>query len=323
MAPAQPDKLLLRVKSISWEAQGICAYELVAIDGSELPPFTAGAHVDLHLPNGLVRSYSLLNDQTETSRYVVGVNRDPASRGGSRHMHEVLRPGDTLPVSPPRNNFELNETAEQSVFIAGGIGITPILSMIRRLDALGRDWRLYYCARTRKNAAFLKVLRDLQGDRDDRIVYNYDGEAGGRLLDMADVVARAGPAAHVYCCGPLPMLKAFEAATEQLPDSQVHVEYFSAAEAPSLDGGFTVELAKSGRSLSIPQGKSILDAVLDAGVQVPYSCMEGVCGSCETAVLEGVPEHRDLILSKEEKASNKTMLICCSGSKGAKLVLDL
>lgn len=323
MAPTQSDKLLLRVKSISWEAQSICAFEMVAIDGAMLPAFSAGAHIDLHLPNGLVRSYSLLNDQSERNRYVIGVNRDPASRGGSRLMHESLRPGDTLTVTPPRNNFELNEDADQSVFIAGGIGITPILGMIRRLNALGKDWRLYYCARTRKNAAFLSELRALQGDREDRIVYNYDGEFGGKLLDMAAVIGPSADNAHFYCCGPLPMLKAFEQATGLLPGEQVHVEYFTAAEPPSLEGGFTVELAKSARTLTIPQGKSILDAVLDAGIQVPYSCMEGVCGSCETAVLDGVPEHRDLILSKDERASNKTMLICCSGSKGGKLVLDL
>lgn len=323
MPTASSEKLILRLRSITFEAQGICAFELVSIDGFDLPPFTAGAHIDLHLPNGLVRSYSLLNSQDERHRYVIGVNRDPASRGGSRVLHETLRPGDTLTVSAPRNNFLLDETAEKSLFIAGGIGITPILGMIRRLEALDRPWRLYYCARTRKNAAFLADLRALAGSRGDRIVYNYDGETGGTLLDLSTVIGTADDRTHVYCCGPLPMLAAFEQATSLLPGERVHVEYFSAKDPPSLDGGFVVELARSGQTLAIPQGKSILDAVLDAGIQVPFSCMEGVCGSCETRVIEGTPEHRDLILSKDEKASNKTMLICCSGSKGDRLVLDL
>ena len=317
------DTMQVRVRSVTWEAQGVLALELVAVDGRNLPPFTAGAHVDLFLPSGLVRSYSICNDQDEQHRYVIGVNRDANSRGGSRYLHEVLRAGDTLTVSHPRNNFPLNEDAADSLLISGGIGITPLLAMVRRLEKLGRAWRLYYCSRTRKSAAFLGELRALSGEHPDRITYNYDGDRGGKLLNLAAVISSAGPDTHLYCCGPLPMLEAFEQAASLRPPSTVHVEYFAAKESPSLEGGFEVELAKSGRTVNVPAGKSILDTLLDVGIQVPYSCMEGVCGSCETRVLAGLPDHRDLILGTEEKAANKTMMICCSGSKGSRLVLDL
>lgn len=317
------ETIQMRVRSITWEAQGVLALELVAVDGAELPPFTAGAHVDLYLPNGLVRSYSICSDQEERHRYVIGVNRDANSRGGSRYLHEILRAGDTLTISPPRNNFPLNEGAAESLLISGGIGITPLLAMIRRLEKLDRSWRLYYCSRTRKSAAFLSELRALSGDRPDRITYNYDGDRGGTLLDLAAVVGSAGADTHLYCCGPLPMLEAFERATSLRPPATVHVEYFAAKDTPSLEGGFEVELAQSDVTLNVPVGKSILDTLLDAGILVPHSCMEGVCGSCETRVLSGIPDHRDLILNKEEKAANKTMMICCSGSKGNRLVLDL
>ena len=308
--------LQLRIRSATWEAPDILSYELRAVEGGELPAFTAGAHVDLTLPNGLIRSYSLVNDQSERHRYVIAVQKDRASRGGSTWVHERLRPGDVLTVNGPRNNFPLHESAAKSVFIAGGIGITPIVGMVRRLRELNRDCTLYYCARTRASAAFADVL---QGD----VRFNFDGEPGGKLLDIGGVVRQWPPGTHFYCCGPLPMLAAFEAATAALPRDQVHVEYFSAKEPPAAAGGFTVVLAKSGKQVAVPAGKTILETLLDAGMEVPYSCMEGVCGTCEARVIEGVPDHRDLVLSEAEHASGKTMMICCSGCKGDRLVLDL
>ena len=308
--------LELRVRSATWEAPDILSYELRALDGRELPAFTAGAHIDLTLPNGLIRSYSLVNDQSERHRYVIGVQKDRASRGGSTWVHENLRPGGLVTVNGPRNNFPLDESAARSVLIAGGIGITPIVSMVRRLAALQKEWTLFYCARTRAQAAFSDAL---QGD----VRYNFDGEPGGKLLDMAAVVADWPAGTHFYCCGPLPMLAAFEAATAALPREQVHVEYFTAKEPPAVAGGFNVVLAKSGRQFAVPPGKTILETLLDAGLEVPYSCMEGVCGTCETRVVEGVPDHRDLVLSEAEHAEGKTMMICCSGCKGERLVLDL
>jgi ferredoxin-NADP reductase len=310
--------LRLRIRSATWEAPNVLSYELRPLEGGELPPFTAGAHIDLTLPNGLVRSYSLINPQSERHRYVVAVQKDRASRGGSKWIHENIRAGDIVPVNGPRNNFALDETAEKSIFIAGGIGITPILSMIERLSALGRDWELVYCSRIRSDTPFLEALQTKP-----RVRFNFDQEPGGKMLDIAALVGAGTANAHLYCCGPLPMLEAFEQATKDLARNRVHLEYFAAKEPPARAGGFKVVLAKSGREFAVPPGKTILDTLRDSGIDVPHSCTEGVCGTCETKVLEGIPDHRDLILTETERASNKTMMICCSGAKSEKLVLDL
>ena len=310
--------LNLRIKSAIWEAPNILSYELRSIEGKELPPFTAGAHIDLTLPNGLVRSYSLVNPQSERHRYVIAVQKDRASRGGSKWIHQNLRAGEILAVNGPRNNFALNEAAERSIFIAGGIGITPMLSMVERLNAIGREWELVYCSRTRNSTPFVELL-----EKNPQVRFNFDQERGGKMLDIAAVVETAPANAHLYCCGPIPMLDAFEQATKDLARERVHVEYFTAKEPPATEGGFTVVLAKSGRELMVPSGKTILGALSDAGVDIPHSCTEGVCGTCETKVLEGIPDHRDRILTETERASNKKMMICCSGSKSEKLVLDL
>ena len=311
--------LRLRLKSATWEAPSVVSYDLRPPEAGELPPFTAGAHIDLALANGLIRSYSLINPQIERHRYVIAVQKDRASRGGSKWVHENLHPGDILTIAGPRNNFALNEAAEKSLFIAGGIGITPIVSMIERLATLKRDWELFYCARTRADAAFAERL----GALGPRVSFNFDEEPGGRMLDIAATVRAAAPSAHLYCCGPLPMLDAFEAATAELARERVHVEYFSAKEPAAVEGGYTVVLAKSRKEFAVPPGKTILDTLLDAGLDIPYSCTEGICGTCETRVLEGRPDHRDLILTEEERAAGKVMMICCSGSKSDKLVLDL
>jgi ferredoxin-NADP reductase len=310
--------LRLRIKSATWEAPNIVSYELRPLEGEELPAFTAGAHIDITLPNGLVRSYSLVNSQSECHRYVIVVQKDRASRGGSKWVHENFRAGDIVTVNGPRNNFALNEIVEKSIFIAGGIGITPILSMIERLSALGRDWQLIYCSRKRSGTAFLESL-----EKKPQVRFNFDEEAGSEMLDIAAVVKTAPANGHIYCCGPLPMLEAFEEATKDLSRERVHVEYFTAKEPPAVEGGFQIVLAKSGRKFTVQPGKTILDTLLDAGIDAPYSCTQGVCGTCETKVLEGVPDHRDLVLTEEEHATNKTMMICCSGSKSDKLVLDL
>jgi tetrachlorobenzoquinone reductase len=313
----------VKVRAVAWEAQGILSYELRPFSGRELPPFTAGAHIDLLLPSGLVRSYSLVNPQEERHRYVIAVNRDASSRGGSRFIHDSVRPGDTLTVTAPRNNFPLIEDAGHSVLIAGGIGITPLWCMIQRLEALGRSWQLYYCTRTRQSAAFLEPLQALGPKVDVNLHFNFDQEPGGRMLDVAGVVAAAPADAHLYCCGPLSMLEAFEQACADRPGSHVHTEYFSAKEAPAVEGGFTVVLQRSGLTLAVPPGKTILDTLMDQGLDLPYSCLEGVCGTCEVRVLEGIPDHRDLVLSKEEKAANRSIMICCSGARTDRLVLDL
>ena len=313
----------VRVKALTWEAPDIFSVDLRPLESNVLPPFTAGAHVDLHLPTGLVRSYSLLNTQSERHRYVIGVQRDRTSRGGSAWVHDKLRVGDPIKISGPRNNFPLTEDAPQSILIAGGIGITPILGMVRQLDALGRPWVLHYCTRTRAGAAFIDELEALAANGRGVIRFNFDEEPGGATLDLAALAVAAPKDAHLYCCGPLPMLAAFEAATAAWPREQVHVEYFTAKEAPAVAGGFTVVLAKSGREIKVDPGVSIINALFRAGVNHPSSCLEGVCGACETPVLEGIPDHRDLVLTESEQRANRTMMICCSGCKSERLVLDI
>ncbi len=310
--------LNLRIKLAVWEAPNIISYELRPTNNAELPAFTAGSHIDITLPNGMVRSYSLLNSQSERHRYVIAVQRDRESRGGSKWIHQNFRPGEIVSVNEPRNNFCLDETVEKSIFIAGGIGITPILSMIKRLETIGRDWQLIFCARTRASAPFLGLLEGNQ-----RVRINFDREPGAEMLDIPAVVQASSPNAHLYCCGPTTMLDAFEQATKDRSKDTVHVEYFTAKEPPATEGGFTVVLVKSGREIAIPAGKTILDALKDEGLDLPYSCTEGICGTCETKVLEGIPDHRDRILTDAEKAANKTMMICCSGSKSERLLLDL
>jgi vanillate O-demethylase ferredoxin subunit len=318
--------LKLRVTAIRYEAQGILGFELRMPEGGELPPFSAGAHVDVHLGNGLIRSYSLANSPLQRDRYVIGVNLDRASRGGSAYMHTKVKAGDILTVGTPRNNFPLEEDAAHTVLLAGGIGITPLRSMVLRLQELGRSWELIYCARRPGGTAFFEELNAYEAGGFRRVRFNFDEQAGGQRLDMQEVFAGQPAGTHFYCCGPVSMLDAFEAAATDIAPECVHVEYFAARTQvgdTASPQGFNVRLAKSGRVLPIAAGQSILDAVLDAGVRVSYSCMEGICGSCETRVMEGVPDHRDLVLTKQQQGANDRMMICCSGSKSAELVLDL
>ncbi|MEK6346473.1 MAG: PDR/VanB family oxidoreductase [Burkholderia sp.] len=308
------------VRTLRHEATGIMSIELVPPRGERFTAFEAGAHIDLHLASGLVRSYSLLNPGSETHRYVVGVQIDPKGRGGSRFIHENFRVGMSVPLSAPRNLFALDETASHSVLIAGGIGVTPILCMYRRLIELGRPVQMLYCARSADHAAFLDELRGLGG----ALRVHFDDEQGGPV-DLKAYLAEAPAGAHVYCCGPAPMLDAFDQACEATGIANRHVERFAAAPqaAPAASHGYQVELARSKQVVEVAAGQSLLDSLLAAGVDVDHSCMEGICGSCETRVLSGCPDHRDSVLSAAERASNQVMMICVSGCKGEKLVLDL
>jgi vanillate O-demethylase ferredoxin subunit len=232
-----------------------------------------------------------------------------------------LRVGEVVSISRPKNSFRLDETAEYTILIAGGIGITPILCMLRRLARIGANWTLYFAARSRTAAAFLRDLQALDG-KGGKIIPHFDDEAGG-FLNIADIVRKAPADAHFYCCGPVPMLNAFKAATSALAPEFVHFEYFSAQEDAAREGGFKVVLARQKRSLFVPPGKTILEVLIHEKVNVAFSCSDGVCGTCETRVLEGVPDHRDSFLTDDEKARNATIMICCSGSRTSKLVLDL
>jgi tetrachlorobenzoquinone reductase len=313
--------LKVMLKRISFEADRINSYTLQAVDGEPLPAFSAGAHIDLHLEPGLVRSYSLTNDPADSQHYTIAVKYEPNGRGGSAFVHDRLKVGDTLSISSPRNNFVFDEGDHASVFIAGGIGVTPILSMLRRANTLGRRWTLHYASRRQTDAAFLEGIQQLANGN--RVNAVFDHEAGNTPLDLAAIVATASNDTHLYCCGPLPMLESFKAATRSKPSRLVHLEYFSTDQEAATEGGFEVRLAKTGRTIAIAPGKTILAALLDAGIPVSYACSEGTCGTCETRVLDGLPDHRDVYLTDDEHAANRQIMICCSGSKTPVLVLEL
>jgi ferredoxin-NADP reductase len=310
--------LCVRVSEIRRLAIDVNAYVLAAGPGEFLPAAGPGSHIDVELPVGK-RQYSLLLDGSggPQRNYTIAVKNESNGRGGSRYMHESLRVGDSLSISAPRNHFPLTENAAETILIAGGIGITPIISMMNRAKSIGAPWRLHYAARSREHMAFAK---ELEGQPN---VHLHFDDASGGPLGLAAIVGTMSSGAHLYCCGPVPMLQAFEAATAALPESVKHVEYFHAKEAPALDGGFTVALARSKLELLVPKGKTILEVVEEAGVEVDSSCTEGTCGSCQTRVLEGIPDHRDTFLPANRKKSNTVMMICCSGSKSSRLVLDI
>lgn len=315
------ESLHIRVASVHDEAADVRSYDLRAEGNGALPRFTAGAHIDLHLPNGMIRSYSLCNAPSERDRYVIAVQKDSMGRGGSRFIYDEMQVGQKLQISAPRNNFMLAEDASHTVMIAGGIGITPFRSMVSRLEELGRSWELYYCVRNRDRAAFINEWGTHSGIN--RVRLNVDQEPGGRMLDLAEVIRGASPQAHFYCCGPLPMLAEFERVTESIPQHQVHLEYFNAKQPVLSEGEFEVELSRTGQVIQIKAGQSILDAVIELGIDVPYACSEGVCGSCETVVLAGTPDHQDSVLSPDEQSEGNKMMICCSRAKSERLVLDL
>jgi len=309
------------VHTLRHEAEGIISVELRPWGDTVFTPFEAGSHIDLHLPNGLVRSYSLLNAPSDQGRYVVGILRDRASRGGSRYVHEQLRVGTQLQISQPRNNFALDTRASHSVLVAGGIGITPIYCMFRQLLALGRSAELIYCARSRAEAALVDEISGLGA----KVLYHFNDEKGG-LPDLASYLAGRPADTHFYCCGPTPMLDAFEQTCERLGYPHAHIERFTAAEVAASEDAqdsYSVELSKSGKTVSVEPGLNLLDVLLEAGCDIEYSCREGVCGSCETRVLEGDVDHRDGVLTKAERAANKSMMVCVSGCKSRRLVLDL
>jgi vanillate O-demethylase ferredoxin subunit len=308
--------LRLRLVRIEYAATAIHVYEFRDPEGSALPPFEAGAHIDLHLGGGLVRQYSLMNAPGERHRYVVAIKRDAQSRGGSVRAHDSLHVGDLIDVSAPRCHFPLDETRGHSVLIAGGIGITPIACMAQRLQALGRPFELHYSVKRRDEAVPLNGLSAAG-------LHLHVDDEQGRLLDIAGLVQAAPADAAVYCCGPTPMLDAFERAARARPGLAWRVERFTPAAEAANEGGFNVRLAASSRDVYVPVGQTILEALRDAGLDVPSSCEQGICGTCETRVISGCPDHRDSLLSDDEKRSNKTMMICCSGSLSDELVLDL
>lgn len=300
-----------RVKALSWECPDVLKVTLIPL-GGEFPAAEPGAHVDVKIPGAPVRQYSLTMGSS-TRSYIFGVRLDPKTRGGSRAIHTKLRPGDLIEISQPRNAFPL--VADGPVhLVAGGIGITPILFMAEELSKRGQPWSLSYFVRSQEYAAFADEVLSLGGK-----IYcdDVDGQP-----NMSSEVEGLSPDTHLYCCGPAPMLDAFVDACKARAEEFVHIERFAAAPINSSAGGFVVELKRSGLELAIPADRSILETLIEAGLEPSHNCRAGICGECEVKVLEGSVDHQDMILSDDEKASG-AMLICCSRSASDRLVIDL
>ncbi|WP_310961319.1 PDR/VanB family oxidoreductase [Nocardioides terrisoli] len=310
----------LRVNGLNWEAEGVLSVRLTDPSGEALPTWEPGAHLALHLPNGIVREFSLCSDPEDRTGWTVAVLREPSSRGGSAYVHVELRPGDLITVDGPRNNFQL-EPAARYVLVAGGIGITPILAMARDLERRGADWSMLYAGRSAATMAFVDELEKL-GTAHLRI--HADDEAGGPP-NLSEVLEGVDADTLVYCCGPEPLLKGVE---EGLADAGcLRLERFKAPDpvAPPEGGDqpFEIVCAGSGRRVAVPVGTTALDALDQAGFDMPSSCTEGICGTCETKVLSGIVDHRDFLLSDSEKEAQNTMFICVSRALTPELTLDI
>jgi vanillate O-demethylase ferredoxin subunit len=318
------DRLDLRVVSLAREAEDIVSVGLARPGGGELPAFSAGAHIDVHLGPGLTRQYSLCNPPAERERYVVAVLREASSRGGSRAMHN-LRQGDAITVTGPRNNFSLaGPEADFHLLLAGGIGITPMMAMIAELKARRAAYRLYYCTRSRGRTAFLRRLRPLV--KRGTVVLNHDDGEPGRGLDIAALLAEPVPGRHVYACGPRGFMEAVKASVGAWPPHAVHFEYFHAAALTEQEAAwdlvpFRVRINRTGELIDVPANSSIVKALRDYGIEVATSCEDGYCGTCITRWLEGEPVHRDSVLSESER--KQFVMVCRARSRSPVLVLDL
>jgi vanillate O-demethylase ferredoxin subunit len=316
--------LSVRVARKQLEAEDVLSFELVAADGALLPAFSAGSHVDVQLPGGLTRQYSLCNDPTESHRYLIGVLRDPASRGGSAAMHDQVQEGQLLTISTPKNHFPLAHEARRHLLLAGGIGVTPILCMAERLANTGADFEMHYCTRSPARTAFRE--RIAQAGFAPRVQFHFDDGDPAQKLDLAALLAQPAEGLHLYVCGPKGFMDAVlsTARAQGWPEARLHYEFFSAEVTHSAtDASFEVQLASSGKVVRIAPDKTVVQALSEAGVEVPISCEQGVCGTCLTRVIEGVPDHRDMYLTPEEQAANDQFLPCCSRAKTPRLVLDL
>jgi vanillate monooxygenase ferredoxin subunit len=321
------ESLSVQVTRIVDEAVGVKSFELRRHDGGTLPAFTAGSHILVHL-EGVTRSYSLANHPDEDYRYLIAVRRDPDGNG-SVQMHDKVREGQTLEISAPANNFQLHHDAQKSILIAGGIGITPIMAMVRRLHSDDSGHHLYYCARDASCAAFRREL-----DSDDyrgSVTYVFDGGNPGNGIDLTAVLAEPEPGTHVYVCGPGGLIDAVRetAAANGWPAASVHHERFISRSDGKIttrqdgDASFEVEIASTGDVFVVEPGSTILETLLDKGFDPPRLCEEGYCGTCLTGVLSGTPDHRDDVLDEAERAANDVMTICCSRALTKRLKLDL
>ncbi|SLN70678.1 Phthalate 4,5-dioxygenase oxygenase reductase subunit [Roseovarius albus] len=307
----------------SEQTENIVSFELQREDGSALPAFSAGSHIDVVLPGEVIRQYSLWNDPSETHRYCLGVLNEPNGRGGSTAMHG-MKQGAKLQISAPRNNFELDPVARRSMLFAGGIGITPILSMAQALHDQGAEFELHYCARAPERMAFRDVLE--AAPFSDRVQFHFDNGPKAQKLDL-DILTKAPDAGtHLYVCGPTGFMDAvLGSAKEAWLAASLHREYFSAdaVESDGEDRAFKIQLNSTGDVLDVPADKSIVEVLAEVGIEIPVSCEQGICGTCLTPVLQGTPDHKDLVLTEEEHEDNDQMTLCCSRALTDLLVLDL
>jgi ferredoxin-NADP reductase len=312
-------KSRLQISSTRRQAEGVLSLELRAVDGASLPEWSPGAHIEIELAEGIVRHYSLCGDPNDDQRWRIAVLREPASRGGSKLIHENIRPGHVVSARGPRNNFTLVDS-DRYLFIAGGIGITPILPMVQEVAKRGKPWSLVYGGRKLESMAFVDELGEISGG--DLHVMPED-EYG--LLDLDRFIG--APRAHtaVYCCGPGPLIDAVEQRCSRWPAGALHLERFTPKNVSSScgDGEFDVRLARSGKCLRVPADRTLLEVLEEAGFEIDNSCRAGICGTCELGVADGIPEHNDDILSDAERESNQVILPCVSRSTSAVLVVDL
>lgn len=315
---SEPERVLV-VHQMTWEADGVVSLVLADPEGKPLPDWRPGAHVDVSLPNGITRQYSLCGDPDDSGGYRVAVLREQVSRGGSSYVHDTLRVGQTVAICGPRNNFTFLP-AQRYLFVAGGIGITPLLPMVRAAESTGAEWQLLYGGRRRASMAFCDELARYGG----RVAVRPEDEFG--LLDLDSWLPEPRSDTKVYCCGPEPLLAAMENLCRDWPDGALQVERFAAKAGneydPASERSFDVVCQRSAQTVRVPAECSILQALRNAGVDRPSSCEEGICGTCETAVLGGIVDHRDSILTDSERAANDTMLICVSRALSDQLTLD-
>jgi vanillate O-demethylase ferredoxin subunit len=316
-------QLQVKVLRKKQEAEGIASFELARADGGPLPAFSAGSHIDVQVPGGASRQYSLCNDAAPRTTYRIAVLRDANSRGGSAGMHERVNEGDVLSISEPRNHFPLVH-AVRTILFAGGIGITPLLCMAYRLDAVGADFELHYCARSKDRTAFAAEIAASRFA--DRVHFHFDDGAEDQKLQLARLLTGVNAQTHLYICGPAGFIQFVTDGAKGCgwPAGQVHVEFFAApAQDTSADRAFDVKIASTGQVVSVPADTSVVKALAAQGIEILTSCEQGVCGTCITRVLEGECDHRDMYFTDEEKAKNDQFTPCCSRAKSSLLVLDL
>lgn len=316
--------LRVRVAAKVIEALDVCSFELVSCDGKALPSFGAGSHVDVQVSEALTRQYSLCNDPSEDHRYLIAVLRDASTRGGSQAMHDRVQVGDVLTISTPKNHFPLAHEARRSLLLAGGIGVTPILCMAERLALTGAVFEMHYASRTPERTAFVDRIRS--SAYAENVHFHFDDGPPEQRFDGERLLADPDQEAHLYVCGPKGFMDHVLALARAngWPEDRLHYEFFGAQiEASGSDSDFQVQVASTGKIVTVSKGQTVIEALSLAGIHIETSCEQGVCGTCLTRVLEGVPDHKDLYLSPQEQASNAQFMPCCSRSKSDRLVLDL